>query len=151
MKKWFMSGLFLAFSALAVSGQTLNPRYDPVLAGKHHAPDNGMKYYVLAVLKTGPNQTAGKAFVDSCFTGHMANIGRLAEEKKLIVAGPLEKNERTYRGIFILDLPIEEVPEVLKTDPAIRGGLLDYELYRWYGSAALPEYMEADDKIWRIR
>ncbi len=26
----------------------------------------------------------------------------------------------------------------------------DPELYNWYGSAALPEYLEASDRIWKI-
>ena len=81
----------------------------------------------------------------------MNNIQRLVEEKKLIVAGPLGKNEKKYRGIFILDniQTEQEAKELLQTDPAIKSGLLDYEIYSWYGSAALPEYLPASDKIWK--
>jgi len=28
---------------------------------------------------------------------------------------------------------------------------LDFELYKWYGSAALPEYIEFSDKIWKVK
>ena len=144
--------LFAVFIyTLAVNAQTINPNYDAELAKKLGAPDNGMKFYVLVMLKTGSNTTADKAFTDSCFAGHMANIQRLAGEKKLIVAGPLGKNDKSYRGIFIFDVPFEEAPDILQTDPAIHGGLLDYEAYKWYGSAALPVYMEADDKVWKVR
>jgi hypothetical protein len=71
----------------------------------------------------------------------------------MIVAGPLGKNPNTYRGIFILQnmKSIKEVEEVLDTDPAIKNKLLDYEIYNWYGSAALPEYLPFSDKIWKLK
>ena len=81
----------------------------------------------------------------------MDNINRLVKEGKLIVAGPLGKNDKTYRGIFILNniKTMEKAKELLQTDPAIKIGLLDYEIFSWYGSAALPEYLPATEKIWR--
>jgi hypothetical protein len=127
--------------------QTGNTNYDPELAKKLGADERGMKYYVLVMLKTGSNTTTEKAYTDSCFAGHMSNMNRLVKEGKLIVAGPLGKNERSYRGIFILDVPFDEVAGVLQTDPAIHARLLDYELFRWYGSAALPVYLDAAEKI----
>jgi uncharacterized protein YciI len=127
-----------------------NPNYDPELAQKLGADDYGMKGYILVILKTGPNQTTDKAFVSSCFRGHLDNITRLANENKLIVAGPLGKNDKTYRGIFILNVKTtEEAQALLQTDPAIKEGLLDVELFNWYGSAALPEYLPFSEKIWK--
>jgi len=38
---------------------------------------------------------------------------------------------------------------LLETDPAIKEGLLEADLYSWYGSAALPLYLDASDKIWK--
>ncbi len=52
-----------------------------------------MKNFVFVILKTGTNESTNKTFKDSCFTGHMNNINRLVKEKKLIVAGPMAKNE----------------------------------------------------------
>jgi uncharacterized protein YciI len=78
----------------------------------------------------------------------MANITRLAANGKLIVAGPLEKNDKNYRGIFIFNVKtIAEANELLITDPTIKAKVLDAELYEWYGSAALPVYMDAHKKI----
>lgn len=132
--------------------QTLNPDYDSTLAQKLGADDYGMKSYVLAILKTGSNTTTDKAFIDSCFRGHMNNIIRLVDEGKLIVAGPLVKNENTYRGIFIFNVPtIEEAEELVLTDPAINSKLLDADLYSWYGSAALPEYLDAALKVGKYK
>jgi uncharacterized protein len=136
-----------AFSAVA---QKINPNYDSTLAKKYSADDYGMKMYVLVILKTGSNTTDNKILKDSLFAGHMDNINRLVKINKLVVAGPLVKNERTYRGIFILDVKtFEEANTLLETDPAIKEKLLAVELYQWYGSAALPAYLETSDKIWK--
>jgi len=135
----------------SVFGQNNNPNYDEALATKLGADDYGMKKFVLVILKTGSNTDTNNAKKDSCFTGHMTNINRLVEAKKLIVAGPIGKNDKTYRGLFILDVPtLEEANELLQTDPSIKANYLEPELYIWYGSAALSEYLEASDKIWKI-
>jgi len=127
-----------------------NPNYDAALARKLGADDYGMKRYILVILRTGPSETMDKAFVAQCFRGHMDNISRLADEGKLIVAGPLDKNDKQYRGIFILDAAtVEEAGLLLETDPAIKEGLLEADLYSWYGSAALPLYLDPSDKIWK--
>jgi uncharacterized protein len=135
-----------------VFGQTGNTDYDPELAKKLGADDYGMKSYILVILKTGSNTTADKELTSKSFAGHMSNMERLAEEGKLIVAGPIGKNEKSYRGIFILDVAsLEEANGILQTDPAIKENLLAADLYKWYGSAALPEYLDAARKIWKIK
>ncbi len=116
--------------------------YNQKLADSLGADQYGMKMYVLVMLKTGSNQAAKKETADSLFAGHMKNINRLVEEGKLVVAGPLRKNDKTFRGIFILDVKSrEEALPLLERDPAIREKLLEAELYEWYGSAALPMYL----------
>ncbi|WP_430404567.1 DUF6265 family protein [Fluviicola sp.] len=129
---------------------TDNPNFNSDLAEKLKGDDYGMKKYVFVALKTGTNSTTDKKYIDSCFAGHMANIGRLVDDGKLIVAGPFGKNDLTYRGLFILNVTtVEEAEALLMTDPAVNSKLLAYELIPWYGSAALPEYLDASDKIWR--
>lgn len=151
MRYLFVVVSFLVFVQLTFA-QTANPEYDSTLAQKLGADDYGMKSYVLAILKTGSNTTTDKAFVDSCFSGHMANIIRLVNEDKLIVAGPLGKNDNTYRGIFILNVKtIEEAQELVQTDPTINSKLLDVDLYKWYGSAALPEYLDSALKVGKYK
>lgn len=132
---------------------TTNPNFDKTLADKLGGDDYGMKSYFLVILKTGTNTTTDKELISNSFRGHMDNINRLVKEGKLIVAGPLGKNENNYRGIFILnDLKsLEEAKELLQTDLAIKNELLDYEIFTWYGSAALPEYLPFSDKIWKSK
>ncbi|MBL0154210.1 MAG: hypothetical protein IPP93_12250 [Chitinophagaceae bacterium] len=130
--------------------QTQNPQLDSVLAKKLGGDEYGMKSYVLVILKTGANTTKDKAFIDSCFLGHLNNIKRLAALNQLVVSGPFGKNDNSFRGLFILNVKTrEEANLLLATDPAIKAELLKPELYPWYGSAALPEYLPAHDKIWK--
>ena len=145
----------LAFGQSSSINDTLisNPNYNKVLAEKLSGDEYGMKNYFLVILKTGENTTMTKELISESFRGHMKNINRLVEEKKLIIAGPLEKNENNYRGIFILNnvKSIQEAKDLLQTDLAVKNGLLDYEIYTWYGSAALPEYLPFSDKIWKSK
>ena len=149
--KFILLILLSVFVSYSIFSQTINPDYDSTLAQKFGADDYGMKGYIFAILKTGRNTTTDKAVIDSCFRGHLDNISRLVNERKMIVAGPLGKNDNSYRGIFIFNVKtIEEAKELVQTDPAINSGLLDVDLYNWYGSAALPVYLETSDKIWKL-
>jgi uncharacterized protein YciI len=57
--------------------------------------------------------------------GHMANITRLAEEGKLIAAGPFEGGG----GIFVLNTTsVEEAGTWLSTDPGIKANRWDIEI-----------------------
>jgi uncharacterized protein len=139
--------LFVTLMAISIHcqlhAQGGKPHYDKSLADSLGADDYGMKQYVLVILKTGKRENVDKMTQDSLFAGHMKNIGRLADAGKLIVAGPMQKNEKAYRGIFILNVQtLEEAAALVDTDPAIKGGLLEPELYGWYGSAALPLYLK---------
>lgn len=149
-----LSYLFLSISlALIVSScgttkQSAKTKYYAQLAQKLGADELGMKMYVLVILKTGDTKIEDKALRDSLFRGHFANINKLADEGKLVVAGPLEKNENQYRGIFILDVKtFAEAGLLLQNDPTVSQGIFKPEMYEWYGSAALPVYMQMHKKI----
>lgn len=140
-------GIFILSTAYS---QNTNPKYDAELAKSLGADDYGMKYYIFVILKTGSDVPNDDQLKQKSFAGHMKNIKNMVEQGKLIVAGPMDTNEKSYRGIFVLDVKtIEEAQELLKTDPAIKEGFLDTELFKWYGSAALSEYLEASDKVWK--
>ena len=152
MKPIHLFFILFVLGTIPLAAQDINPAYDSALAKKLGGDDYGMKRYVLVILKTGKNDVKDTLLRDSLFAGHFANINRLADAGKLIVAGPLVKNDNQYRGIFILNVPtFEEANELLKADPTIKEHIFDVELYRWYGSAALPEYLEAHKKIEKFK
>ncbi|MGA8810873.1 MAG: YciI family protein [Thermoanaerobaculia bacterium] len=125
------------------------PSFDPELARRLGADERGMKTYVLCILKTGPNdaKVVGKDRED-VFAGHFANIGRLAKEGKLVVAGPFGKNERSWRGLYIFNVPtVEEAEKLVILDPAVKAGVFAYELTPWYGSAAMMIVPETHKRI----
>ncbi|GGB70467.1 YciI family protein [Shewanella inventionis] len=126
-------------SAPLMAQSEINPQYDQARAAKAGADEYGMKRYVMAFLKRGPNRDRTKAEADELQRLHMANIGRLAEAGKLVLAGPFLDNGE-LRGIYIFDVEtIEQAKQLTETDPAIQAGSLVMELIPWYGSAALME------------
>lgn len=133
---------------LSYSGLAQSSSYDETLALQLKADDYGMKTYVMAVLLAGDRvqdySTEQRAEIQK---GHMANINRLADEGKLILAGPfIDGNEK--RGVFIFNVATKEEAEVLtNTDPAIQAGVLKMELIEWYASAALQLMPEAHKKV----
>jgi len=150
--KSILAFLLFFLVSKATLGQVVNTQLDTTLAQKLGADDYGMKMYIFVILKIGDNKTTDKAFIDSCFTGHLANIERLSKLKQIIVAGPFGKNESDFRGLFIINVQtIAEAKKLLETDPAIKTNLLRAELYSWYGSAALPEYLSVHNKTWKIK
>jgi uncharacterized protein len=62
---------------------------------------------------------------------HLANIGRLAETKKLVVAGPFGDNGK-LRGIFVFKVAsIDEARTLAATDPAVQAGRLAIDMHPW--------------------
>lgn len=139
------SGILFAQNA----NPTPKPIYDVELAKKLGADDYGMKNYVLVILKTGPKDAEFKGNErDNIFAGHMANIGRLADEGKLSVAGPFGKNDKGFRGLFIFNAKtVEEAQKLVETDPAVKAGILIADITPWYGSASLMATPEIHKKI----
>lgn len=140
MKSIRWSLFVLAFLCAGTAVLTAEERaFDPELAKKLGADERGMKMYVLCILKTGPNDAEIKGDArKEIFAGHFANIGRLADEGKLAVAGPFGKNDKAYRGLYIFNVAtIEEAEKLVLLDPAVKAGVFVPELTLWYGSAAM--------------
>src|SRR5262245_21960698 len=140
MKPLRCSLLVLAFICIGTVALTADDRaFDPELAKRLGADERGMKMYVLCILKTGPKDAEIKGEErKEIFAGHFANIGRLADEGKLAVAGPFGKNDRAYRGLYIFNVAtIEEAEKLVMLDPSVKAGVFVPELTLWYGSAAM--------------
>lgn len=128
--------------------QSENPKFDQALATKLGADDYGMKMYVLVMLKTGTAMISDEKIIDSLFKGHFDNMQDLTNEGKLIVAGPMGKNDKNYRGLFILNVAkVEDAKILVETDPAVKSKILDADFLPWYGSAALSEYLPYHEKV----
>lgn len=149
-----------AFLALAIANigwpqpggdddQPLAAKYDAELAKQLGADRYGMRHYVLAILKTGPNDASIEGEErEEIFKGHFANIQRLAAEGRLVLAGPFGENEQAFRGLFLLAVPtIEEGRALTRTDPAVKAGVFVVEYLPWYGSAALMQVNDIHARI----
>lgn len=148
-----MLAFFLACQPLSTETQeeTKTPvsteGYDAALAAKTGADEYGMKSYILAYLKTGPNRSKDAAEATKLQRAHLDNITRMAKAGKLVLAGPFLDNGET-RGIYIFNVEtIEEAEALTATDPAIQAGVFVMELHPWYGSAALMEVNELHKKV----
>ncbi|WP_241489225.1 YciI family protein [Chryseobacterium indologenes] len=126
-----------------------SPAFNAELAKSLGADQYGMKGYIIVMLTTGTAKIEDKIKMGELMKGHMGNITRLADEGKIIVAGPfLEKNKENYRGMFIFNTKSkEEAEQWVKTDPAVQAGVFSYEIFPWYGSAALPLYLKHHKEI----
>jgi len=125
--------------------------YDAALAARLKADDEGMRTYVMAFLKAGPNRERPSDEAQKLQAAHRANIRRLAAEGKLVLAGPFADNGE-LRGIYIFDVAtVAEAETLTRTDPAILAGQLVMELHPWYGSAALMMVNEVHSKIQKPR
>lgn len=139
--------ILLLLSAFGFA-QESNPDYDEQLAKSLNADEYGMKTYVFCILKTGSNTTATKEERAQLFEGHMANINKLADEGKLVVAGPFMKNDKNYRGIFIFNVStLEAANALVESDPAVKAKIFEAEMTVWYCSAALQQVNELHNKV----
>ena len=125
--------------------------YDAELAARTGADDRGMRGYVLVVLKTGPNRMPDGPERDAMFRGHFANIKRLSEEGKLVLAGPFDGVDG-WRGLFIFAVKdIDEARQLAATDPVLATGEMVAEYHKYYGSAALMLVRDLHEKIAKKR
>lgn len=142
--------LLLSNGAVAGNDQTVSSDiYDEKLATELGADDYGMKSYVMVVLNTGPNDAVvtDKKEREELFAGHFSNMDRLAEEGKLVFAGPFIDG-KPKRGLYIFAVKsIEEAEALVKTDPTVQAGIFKYEMTKLYGSAALMQVTETHKKI----
>lgn len=102
------------------------------------AQDIPMRFYVMAILEKGPKWTKEVTPESKeLLKGHMDNMGRMAKEGKLILAGPLA-DAGDAAGIFVFDtVSIEEARKWCDTDPAIHAGRFQVKLWKWYSAKGI--------------
>ena len=113
------------------------PGFDAGLARELGTDPYGMRQYVMAFLKKGPNRSQDSLEASRLQKAHLDNINRLAEAGSLVLAGPF-MDQGEVRGIYIFKVStIEEAKALTESDPAIKAGRLVMELHPWYESASL--------------
>lgn len=133
----------LLLTAVTAQAQT----YDAALAKETGADKIGMRKYVMALLRKGPNRAGDPAERARLQAAHMANIGRMAEEGKLSLAGPF-MDDGDLRGIYVFNVEtVEEAKKLTETDPLIQSGGLVMELHPWYASAGLMKVNELHKRM----
>ena len=109
----------------------MHPWWSEEVMKKTTTPET-MTSAFLAFLKRGDKWTPEKTpQTEAIQKAHMDNINRLAETKKLVVAGPFGDNG-TLRGIFVFKVAsLAEAKALAETDPAVQAGRLALDIHPW--------------------
>lgn len=111
----------------------MHPWWSEDIFGKAAMPMKLETVY-LGFLKRGPNRKEGDGNtpeVQELQKAHIANIKRLAETKKLVMAGPFGDNG-DLRGIFVFRVgSLKEAQDLAATDPMIKIDRLRLDLHPW--------------------
>jgi uncharacterized protein len=93
-----------------------------------------MKRYVFMLLNSGETKSATQEEAAKFQEMHLAHLSKLADEGKLIVAGPFDGGGE-HRGLLIFD--VETVEDALKLegeDPMVKTDRLRMEAFYWWGA-----------------
>lgn len=105
-----------------------------------------MTTYYMGLLFRGEKWTPGSTpETEKIQEGHMANVRRLANEGKLLLAGPFG-DDGDLRGIFVFKVAsMEEAQALVASDPAVQAGRLRVELHPWYSAKNIVVYPTGAD------
>lgn len=121
-----------------------------VLFAACRAPATGSepRGYTLVLIKTGPQSgKLSKEENERVFAGHFANMQRLSEERKLVVAGPFggARSDKSLRGIFVLDTEDRALARAwAETDPPTQAGVFALEYHDLRTTAPLVEHHDRE-------
>jgi uncharacterized protein len=109
----------------------MHPWWSEEVMGKAASPMKMTRAYI-GFLSRGAKWTPEKTpQTEELQKAHMDNIHKLADAKKLAVAGPFGDNGQ-LRGIFVFRVAsLAEAKELAATDPAVQAGRLAIEVYPW--------------------
>jgi uncharacterized protein YciI len=140
-------GIYIFRAASADEAKSL-VMADPEVVGGHMVPEMhpwwsedvlqkpatplALKMVYLAFLRKGPNWTAESTpATEALQKAHMENIHRLADLKKLVIAGPFG-DDGELRGIFVFRVDsIEEARSLTASDPAVKAGRFVLDVHPW--------------------
>lgn len=104
-----------------------------------------METYYVGLIFRGPSRTPGDTpEIMEIQKAHLANITRLADLGKLVLAGPFT-DDGDLRGLFVFRVSsLEEAKALCDTDPAVQAGRLRVELHPWYSAKGITIVQGAD-------
>jgi uncharacterized protein len=92
-----------------------------------------MKKYYLCILFSGPDRSHSAEESAEIQARHMEYISKMAEEKKICLAGPFA-GDPEWRGVFLFSVrSLEEAQQLVSGDPAVQSGRLRFEIRPWWG------------------
>lgn len=111
--------------------------------------------YVFVFIRTGPLRTPTPEQSREAMQGHFANMQRLADEGKLLIAGPYADPRPTpdHRGIFVMDeTEVAKGLELANTDPAAEMGVFVMTAHRFTTDRPLTDLprLEKEDEARRL-
>ena len=113
----------------------MHPWFSEDIFKKANTSPLTMETVYCGFLKSGPNRKPGdddSPEIKELQKAHIANINRLAETKKLVMAGPFG-DDGDYRGIFVFRVgSLKEAEELAATDPMIKIDRLRVDLHPWH-------------------
>ena len=120
-----IAALLLAASAAFGQNNPPEPKYE-------------MDNYVVGFFVRGPNWTPGATpETQKIQEAHLANLRRMGDLGKLIVAGPFTGNNERLRGMMIFKASLGEAKQLVAEDPAVKAGRLVVEFYPWFAARGL--------------
>jgi uncharacterized protein YciI len=110
----------------------LHPWWSEDVMKKTTAPPAKFTTAYLAFLTRGDKWTPERTpATEALQKAHLDNIQKLADMKKLVVAGPFGDNGR-LRGLFVFKVnSIEEARSLAATDPSVQAGRLAIQIHPW--------------------
>lgn len=93
-----------------------------------------MKKYYMVFLKPGPNRDQSKEEAMEIQKGHMAHMNKLAEEKKICMAGPFDSDGSISGMVIYSCYSKEEAERLTQEDPAVIAGRLLVEIHPFWAA-----------------
>ncbi len=93
-----------------------------------------MKKYYMVFLKPGPNRDQSEEEAAEIQRGHMAHMNKLAEEKKICMAGPFDSDGSIAGMVIYSCFSKEEAERLTQMDPAVKAGRLLVEIHPFWAA-----------------